>query len=95
MPKEPSYVQTTLEWCNEMRERRGMEALSELPKGIRRDGSSCPCGRATGLHVRRDSAYDPNTRISIPIPYDVTLFTYDFDNGLLPQYEIGWSDKNA
>lgn len=41
----------TLEWCNAIRDDRGQPALAELPKGYRHDPASCPCGRATGVHV--------------------------------------------
>lgn len=49
--QEPQYVAETLGWCNDRRVEKGMEPLDRLPKGQRGNGSSCPCGKATGVHV--------------------------------------------
>lgn len=44
-------VNATLNWCNDRRKERGLEPLSDLPKGQRWEGTSCPCGVACGLYV--------------------------------------------
>lgn len=90
MSAEPPYVGETLAWCNERRVERGKKPLKKLPKGERGDGASCPCGKATGLWVGQDiyktAIYSPTLG---HIPRPVHDFVVAFDDGELPQYEIG------
>lgn len=90
---ELQFVAGTLAWCNERRAEQRKKPLEKLPKGYRRDGSSCPCGKATGLHVTRFS-YGPPDYIANPqatklgdLPQAVVTFVAAFDAGELPQYE--------
>lgn len=68
----------------------GKEPLTKLPKGIRNNGYSCPCGKATGLYVG-ENYYCPdlagNPAIKISNPKAVVAFVFAFDRGQLPQYE--------
>jgi hypothetical protein len=85
---EPTYVAETLAWCNERRAERGKRPLKRLPKGIRGDAKSCPCGKATGLKV--DFLFYLDDRKGPPrgiLPDPVRAFVRQFDWGLLPQYE--------
>lgn len=93
---EPSFVAETLAWCNEMRATKGMEPLDVLPKGRRYDGASCPCGKATGLHVTTNALYENTEGIPLllgPIPKSVAVFVKSFDAGRLPQYDEKLSDE--
>lgn len=87
-------ISGTLDWCNEQRAGRGLEALEALPPGKRGDALSCPCGKATGLSVGMYSAYDPaidspmqglTTRVDLPS--SVCDFVRMFDAGELPQFD--------
>jgi hypothetical protein len=93
---DPPYVAETLKWCNEIRKDRGMGPLDKLPRGIRYDNSSCPCGRATGVCVEEWGWYDPkgfkphehvNSSKATKVPIDVVTFVVSFDRGYLPQYD--------
>ena len=88
---EPAFVAETLAWCNKMRDERGLEPLARLPKGDVGDPRSCPCGKATGLHVEWWAAYEPlsdwQERPPIcSLPDAVQQFVKAFDRGELPQY---------
>lgn len=87
---EPKYIEETLRWCNARRKEQGKEPLNKLPKGRRGEGSSCPCGEATGLFV----SYTYFTTIQhldreINLPRSVQRFVRAFDSGKLPQYDCG------
>jgi hypothetical protein len=88
LKREPRYVKKTLQWCNEERAKKGLDALDRLPLGKRGDGHSCPCGKATGLFVNssyaRDNGY-PTKRFAVPSA--VGDFVGSFDSGELPQYD--------
>ena len=93
-------IAATLAWCNERRKEKGDPPLTELPKGKRYDGTSCPCGNACGLYVgynryfaARPDAFDEkgfevytieNALGGIPQP--VMRFVRGFDQGLFPEY---------
>jgi hypothetical protein len=87
-------IQGTLDWCNERRKEQGMVTLSDLPLGKRFDGSSCPCGKATGLYVGYSDYYErydfdadmPYKRLGF-IPICVGTFANQFDRGEFPEYE--------
>jgi len=87
---EPKYVEATLRWCNARRKEIGKRPLKKLPKGIKREPNSCPCGKATEMEVYPDTAY----RVSnygwdeFRIPRSVNTFIRNFDSGNLPQYEL-------
>lgn len=83
---EPAYVAATLAWCNARRKEQGKRALKRLPKGMRRNARSCPCGKASGLSVWVQFAYDSRQR-AVPVPRAVGRFIRAFDAGRLPQYE--------
>jgi hypothetical protein len=92
--KEPKYVAETLKWCNSIREKMGKKPLKRLPRGVRKDASSCPCGKATGLFVYDEGAFvDTSTKANSskkPIRRGnqfVRMFIDKFDGGKLPQYE--------
>jgi hypothetical protein len=77
----------TLDWCNEMREERGVgPPLDELPKGTVRNPKSCPCGKATGLEVGV-SVYGIHNHSAwwLPLPPAVQSFVALFDNGEYPE----------
>lgn len=89
-PREPSYVAATLKWCNARRKEHGKKPLAKMPKGRRMDPWNCPCGKTCQLTV--GSAFwhfrnEPTMR-GRPLPINVYKFVYDFDRGLLPQYEL-------
>lgn len=86
--------QATLDWCNKMRVEQGKEPLSELPKGRRGDGASCPCGAATGLNVGRFywTEGGPGAKIIVrednnQLPVAVQLFVAKFDDGQFPELD--------
>lgn len=92
MTKE-RMVTGTLDWCNKLREKQGKDSLSQLPKGRRRDGQSCPCGKACGGYVGllsywlnvddwRQGVYEDGS-----VPEVVTEFITKFDDGEFPEYE--------
>lgn len=85
---EPSYVAGTLAWCNEVRAENSLDPLDKLPKGERNDPRSCPCGKATGMHVDNET-YGPSkeTAYTYRLPEDVISFVTAFDEGELPQYD--------
>lgn len=86
---DPPFVAETLAWCNERRAEKNLEPLDRLPKGVRTDGRSCPCGKATGLYVYSSCyapAEDPNNTID-DTPRPVQEFVAAFDNKELPQYD--------
>lgn len=89
MSDEPAFVAETLQWCNERRAEKGKKSLKKLPKGIRRDANSCPCGEATGLTVFADAYREQvdSYEGELPVPSCVTEFVQAFDGGQLPQYE--------
>lgn len=94
---EPSFVAETLAWCNEKRRERGMEPLERLPKGLRDDPRSCPCGKATGLVVwtyEYSADWSPGMKNfdAQTLPLAVTEFTVAFDRGELPQYNDDLGD---
>lgn len=87
---DPACVAGTLNWCNKKRVERGMGELERLPRGTRGDPLSCPCGRATGLHVGAENWGDPAKgpkRWEGKLPLAVQQFVLLFDNGKLPQYD--------
>jgi hypothetical protein len=95
--KEPRFVSGTLKWCNKMREKAGKRPLKQLPKGGRYDTLSCPCGKATGLHVgtthwgKTADECDVLFFLQSPkqrIPKSVQQFVEAFDEGQLPQYDV-------
>lgn len=83
----------SLKWCNKQRQLKGMEPLTELPKGRRQDPISCPCGKATGLYVSSMCAYHPivdNDGITSGkmidwLPPLVSRFVVLFDHRLIPE----------
>jgi hypothetical protein len=77
----------TLAWCNEIRARKGLEPLDDLPKGARGDRSSCPCGSATGLRVSARSYNHAPGGETFVLPDAVCEFVSVFDSGELPQYD--------
>lgn len=83
---EPAFVAETLAWCNTIRAEKGQPPLDRLPKGIKMDVRSCPCGAATGMYVGLDlyglTDYDAEV-----LPDAVSEFVAAFDAGLLPQYD--------
>ncbi len=81
-------IQATIQWCNEIRARKGLSPIIDLPLGVKADPYSCPCGKATNvlvgrLYFRFKSAAD----IQQPLPPLVTDFTRWFDQGWYPQYD--------
>lgn len=90
--KEPGYVAETLRWCNRKRKERGWSPLNKLPKGIRGNGESCPCGAVTGLFVSKDYYVDRVASRSIELPRSVKRFVDAFDSGRLPQYDVAEND---
>jgi len=80
------FVKAALNWCNEMRVQRDMEPLEDLPKGVRGDPASCPCGTATGLFVGHQTFSDRENVIGT-VPYNVHCFTLKFDSGDYPEYD--------
>jgi hypothetical protein len=88
-------VQATLDFCNERRAEGGQPALTELPKGTREDPESCPCGKATGLHVdltfyceqNEYSAVDMDLSLQKPLPGEVQTFVENFDSGHYPELD--------
>jgi hypothetical protein len=85
---EPEFVAETLAWCNEMRAQDGLGPLDCLPKGLRNDPLSCPCGKATGLYVEHES-FGPTreTKYTNDLPDPVIRFVAAFDDGHLPRYD--------
>lgn len=91
-------VEATLQWCNDRRIEQGKEPLAKLPKGRRRDPTSCPCGEATDLAVgmycylaptSTTSDLDPDGADgSESLPPEVQHFVELFDTGALPEYEL-------
>ena len=82
-------IDATLKWCNRIRAKDGKKPLKKLPKGERYNGSSCPCGSASGYFVGR-SNYKKNAwsdEILGTLPAMVTDFTRLFDHGFLPQFD--------
>lgn len=82
-----AVVKATLEWCNELRAGKGMEPLDDLPKGVRKDHESCPCGKATGAYVAAYNWCWPDS-LDWPLPSAVCEFVRRFDRGEYPQYDI-------
>lgn len=87
--KEPKYVEETLRWCNARRKEKGMEPLDRMPKGYKGNGSSCPCGSATGLFVSFTYWLNDLCSQEKNLPRCVQRFVIAFDNGKLPQYDAG------
>lgn len=84
---EPDFVVETLSWCNSIRVAKGLEELERLPRGRRNDPKSCPCGLVTGLHVGL-TTYGENFSTSVnKLPFAVSQFISEFDEGYLPQYD--------
>lgn len=87
--------QEVLNWCNELRKQRGIEPpLDSLPKGLQRDGYSCPCGAATGVFVGC-AEWAPTKEDHIayrscePTPECVKEFVPRFDEGEFPELVDG------
>lgn len=92
--EEPEYVAKTLAWCNDIRKEKGLEPLAQLPKGLRGNGLSCPCGKATGFYVGTrtyltQQQHDDGVLLmdGQTVPMAVTMFVRAFDNEELPQYD--------
>jgi len=90
--RKQELKEQTLKWCNERRREQRKPALNELPKGLRHDPKSCPCGAATGLIVGMSTARTPE-RIALYepgmfLPLDVRLFIMHFDGGEFPELTI-------
>lgn len=60
--------------------------MKRLPKGMRMDPLSCPCGKLTGLIVGYWT-YNDLDKNEYTLPYSVTRFASVFDDGKLPQYD--------
>lgn len=84
---EPDCVIATLRWCNEKRAEQGKGSLDRLPKGRLGDPLSCPCGKATGLHVWTHFWASEAFMDVGSLPLAVVEFVALFDGGSLPQYE--------
>ena len=84
---EPAYVAETLAWCNERRAEQGKRPLKRLPKGRRREGRSCPCGKATQLDVQVYLFWTLDNVLCGTLPQAVSDFVVAFDAGELPEYE--------
>lgn len=86
--QEPAYVAATLRWCNKRRAEKGEKPLKRLPKGMRHNPYSCPCGKAAHLAVGTQTwcplDYSGPDK---PLPKSVQRFVVAFDTGELPQYE--------
>ena len=93
MSKTPRYTlfQAVLDWCNSIRTAKNLEPLDYLPKGVKTDGYSCPCGKATGVFVGcsgwadTKEDYDSYPRIGHPNTDAVAEFVERFDNGEFPE----------
>ena len=91
--RDDPVVEATLNFCNSVREQKGMEPLDDLPKGHRFNPSSCPCGEATRAYVIYGSIfpdYDPETfklGREVDLPSEVSLFARRFDYGDYPEYD--------
>ena len=95
--KKQDIIKETLEWCNRKRQEMGLEPFEKLPKGRRYDAVSCPCGKATGLHVEgygyftlaewRNEA-NKIDKLFHGIPETVKVFIGCFDRGLIPELVI-------
>jgi hypothetical protein len=89
----PKYIlfQEVLEWCNLIRKQKDKEPLNELPKGVQKDGNSCPCGKATGVYVgctgyaETQNAYNFDFERRKQIPDAVREFVPRFDDGEFPE----------
>jgi hypothetical protein len=104
---DESYLQMierrTLGWCNQMREEREVgPPLQALPVGIPRDPETCPCGKATGLHVDLYDAYasrDHFVEDKPPLeklPDDVAEFVRRFDNFQFPHLiDPNWDEETG
>lgn len=97
------FKQQTLAWCNQMRQKFDMEPLTELPKGMRKNPKSCPCGAATGLWVGATfwrypdapplEGITPDDREQARLedrvlPTPVSQFIYCFDRGDYPELAV-------
>lgn len=80
------FKSETLAWCNAQRDIRGDKPLTELPKGVIGDPSSCPCGKATGLEVGiyqyRSPEWEENEKMALPTA--VSNFVMCFDSRFYP-----------
>ena len=88
--KDPYYVKDVLRFCNKLRRKDGLKPLNKLPKGVKGDPFSCPCGKACNYAIYADSAergYGTGEVIVIPTSKAVARFVEEFDAGKLPQYE--------
>ena len=88
-PKEILFPKV-LEWCNAVRFTKGLAPLDELPKGVQKDGYSCPCGSATGVFVgswgwAQTKELYGNTATSFPNTDAVAEFVPRFDSGEFPE----------
>jgi len=88
MTKE-EVIAGTLDWCNSQRKRKGIEPLTEMPKGYTTDPVSCPCGQATMMSVGNDSACDVSDGQEEPFQYqlpdEVRIFVREFDARHIPE----------
>jgi hypothetical protein len=88
-----TLIRGTLAWCNEVRKARGKKPLKELPRGVRRDSASCPCGKACELHVYATGAFlepplSSGALALFPVPKVVREFIYAFDAGEIPEQDL-------
>lgn len=89
-PKKTLFQQV-LEWCNQIRAEKGQEPLACLPKGVQKDGNSCPCGTATGVYVgctgwaNSQNEYNFAFERRKPLSDAVSEFVPRFDDGEFPE----------
>lgn len=88
-------VKDTIAWCNTIRKSQGRPPILDLPRGKRGDGRSCPCGEAAGVIVGRMFYRPSNNTDESPfsekdneLPVGVSNFTWLFDEGQFPQYDL-------
>lgn len=85
--REPEFVAKTLNWCNDRRKEKGWTPLEHLPKGIRGNSSSCPCGKASGVKVALWDWSSDGWKTVHKLPACVRQFVAAFDSKNLPQYD--------
>lgn len=98
MASNTVLIRETLAWCNRLRKRNGKKPLAKLPKGVKNDAMSCPCGKACGLAVYSDGAYeDHSDDWGWDMPAEVRIartnkfvaeFIERFDNGDIPEQDL-------
>lgn len=87
-------ISQTLKFINEVRGSRSLEPLTEIRRGLRSCAGTCPIANSLKdsdeIFVEvSGTTYVVGNSDKMTLPDCAVGFIYEFDNGYLPEYDIG------